>query len=122
MKDPRRDIGKRGERLAERYLKRRGLRTVERNLRRRSGEIDLLMRDGEELVVVEVRTLTREGGIDASDRIPPGKRRQVARVARELLAGLDDPPPPVRFDVCIVLLEPKPRVTHIPDAFRVDKL
>lgn len=98
------------------------MRPVERNLRRREGELDLLLRDGDELVIVEVRTVTRLGELDASDRVPVSKRRQLVRVARRLLAELPDPLPPIRFDVCVVEMEPKPVVHHFPDAFRPDEV
>lgn len=47
--------GKAGEDLACRYLQERGLTLVERNYRCRCGELDLVMRDGDQLVFVEVR-------------------------------------------------------------------
>ena len=49
-------MGEAGERLAERFLKKKGYRLVERNWRRKAGEVDLLMQDGEVLVVVEVKS------------------------------------------------------------------
>lgn len=50
------DLGARGERLAERALVGRGYVILERNWRCTEGEIDLIARDGEELVFVEVKT------------------------------------------------------------------
>jgi len=120
MSDRRVRTGRTGERLAEKYLKRRGFRTVEKNLRSRAGEIDLLMWDDETLVIVEVRTVTDAHGMDASDRVPVSKRRQLVRLARQLLAELESPIPDIRFDVCVVTLEPKPQVQHIPEAFYSD--
>lgn len=74
-------IGRRAERRAERFLKRKGLRTLTRNYTRRSGEIDLVMLDGETLVFVEVRYRgpgAWGGGLDSVDR---DKQRRLARTA-----------------------------------------
>ncbi|GBE29689.1 hypothetical protein BMS3Bbin04_00711 [bacterium BMS3Bbin04] len=121
MSDSRKALGAKGERLAEKYLKRKGFKPVSRNLRNKAGEIDLLMWDGEELVVVEVRSVQIEGSVMASERIPISKRRQVTRVAKHLLAELSDPLPVVRFDVCIVVMQPTPTVTHFVNAFSPDE-
>lgn len=56
MNDARRELGHRGERMAEAYLQQKGLRIVERNYRTARGEIDLVAWDGDVLVFVEVRT------------------------------------------------------------------
>lgn len=49
-------LGQRGERIAERHLVARGLTVVDRNWRCAQGEIDLVLRDGDETVFVEVKT------------------------------------------------------------------
>ena len=48
-------VGDEAERAAERFLIAQGLKLVERNFRTRLGEIDLIMREGESLIFVEVR-------------------------------------------------------------------
>ena len=116
-KDPRGKLGAKGERLAEKYLKSHGFKPVARNLTRKIGEIDLLMWDTEELVIVEVRTVTDSKYNDPNDRIPVSKRRQLTRVARQLESELPDPLPPIRFDVCIVTMQPEPVVHHLKHAF-----
>jgi putative endonuclease len=50
------DLGRRGEALAARHLVEGGMRVVDRNWRCALGEIDLVLRDGDELVFVEVKT------------------------------------------------------------------
>ena len=52
------ELGQRGERIAERHLVARGLTVVDRNWRCPLGEIDLVLRDGDETVFVEVKTRT----------------------------------------------------------------
>ena len=49
-------MGKWGERFVERNLQRRGMEVVERNWRCEHGELDLVVRDGDTLVVIEVKT------------------------------------------------------------------
>jgi putative endonuclease len=52
------ELGIRGERIAERHLVARGLTVIDRNWRCPQGEIDLVLRDGDETVFVEVKTRT----------------------------------------------------------------
>jgi len=122
VSDERIRLGRKGERLAEKYLKRKGFRLAQRNLRRKAGEIDLLMWDGDELVIVEVRTVREMHGMDASDRFPISKRRQLVRLAKVLLDEWEDPVPNLRFDACAVALEPHPVIQHFPNAFSPDDL
>jgi len=56
MPTPKRQLGDRGEQAATAYLEQCGYTIVTRNWRCRYGEIDLVARDGEQLVFVEVRT------------------------------------------------------------------
>lgn len=112
--------GAAGEKLAERFLKRLGFRLAARNLRRKAGEIDLLMWDGEDLVIVEVRSMRDESSVPAAQRVPASKRRQLLRLARHLLSEFTPPAPTIRFDICLVVFEPEPVVHHLPNAFRED--
>ncbi|MGA9993728.1 MAG: YraN family protein [Thiobacillaceae bacterium] len=91
-------LGKFAEGRAADHLKAQGLNLVARNVRSRFGEIDLIMRDGEVLVFVEVRSRTRSDFGSAADSVTPAKQRRIVLAAREYLArqrGL----PPCRFDV-----------------------
>ena len=94
-------LGRAGERRAERHLRRRGLRIIARNWRCSAGELDLLARDGDQLVVVEVRSSARRGGFAGAPELTvgPGKRERLARLARRWLAGSSWQPRSVRFDV-----------------------
>jgi putative endonuclease len=58
VKSYRQRVGKRGETIAEAFLHTKGLITVARNVRTPIGEIDLLLRQGDQLVFVEVKTRT----------------------------------------------------------------
>lgn len=91
-------IGKFAEGRAEAFLKSRGLTLESRNVRSRFGEIDLIMRDGEVLVFVEVRSRSRSDFGSAADSITIAKQRRIVLAAREYLARHAEPPP-CRFDV-----------------------
>ena len=92
-------LGRLGEKEAARYLKRLGYRILGRNVDLGIGEIDLLARDGDELVFVEVKTRTDDdfgGPLLAVDR---AKRHKLVQLARTYLAKHDIPDAPCRFDV-----------------------
>ena len=95
---PRQAQGHRWEQAALLYLKRRGLTMVEENFRCKGGEIDLIMRDGDTLVFVEVRQRAdcTHGGAAAS--ITPAKIRRLVRAAQFYLLRFAVTPP-CRFDV-----------------------
>ena len=82
-------------------LERHGLAILARNYRTRLGEIDLVARDGEVLVFVEVRMRTSDRYGDAAETITRVKRRRIESAARHFLAGLGREPP-CRFDVVTV--------------------
>ena len=108
--------GERAERLAERFLASRGMTIVERNFRRRCGELDLVARDGDTLVFVEVRTRNRPDRGDALETVGADKRRRIARVAQIYLQDRRPDARSMRFDVIGITAGV---VTHIRDAFRL---
>jgi len=96
-----RDAGIAAEALAERFLESRGLRIVLRNYRCRLGEIDLVARDGDTLVFVEVRMRgsAKFGGALAS--ITASKQRKLKAAAGLYLSRLPQTPP-CRFDAILL--------------------
>lgn len=76
-----RTLGQQAERLACRYLEKRGLRLITRNFHCRVGELDLVMRDGDTLVFVEVRyrRSARFGG--AAESVNPHKQTKLTACA-----------------------------------------
>lgn len=110
--------GREAEALAARHLERRGLRVIERNFRIRGGEIDLICRDGQTLVFVEVRLRSRQDFGGAGESITAAKRRRIVLAARHYLARRPDAE--CRFD-CVLLsrLEEK-AVEWIRNAFSAD--
>lgn len=93
--------GARAEALAAEFLTARGLVVVERNWRRRCGELDLVARDGETLVFVEVRLRTRADFGGAAASITATKRARLVAAAGQYLAGLDRTPA-CRFDAVLL--------------------
>jgi len=113
------DIGEYGEELACRELERRGYAILARRYRTRLGEIDIVAKDGEVLVFVEVKTRsgTRFGGPLAA--ITWDKQRRITRMALDYLAHNRTGGAPCRFDVVAVLTESEglPRIEVVANAF-----
>ncbi len=93
--------GRHAEDVAATFLQQRGLKLVARNYRCRFGEIDLIARDGDTLVFVEVRMRSGSGYGGAAASITAGKRAKLTRAARHYLAGRSRLPP-CRFDALLV--------------------
>jgi putative endonuclease len=99
-KTPRRAIGDRFEGAARSYLEARGLRFVRANFLCRLGELDLVMRDGEVLVFVEVRYRRSSAYGGALGSITARKQQRIVRAAQVWLrANPWDARRPCRFDV-----------------------
>ena len=121
MTQARISLGKQGEDLACREIRRRGYALLARRYRTRWGEIDIVARDGDTLVFIEVKTRrgTRFGGPVAAVNFR--KQRRLINMARSYLMGIQGPEPPCRFDVVGVTLasgEP-PAVEVLVNAFGV---
>src|ERR1700704_7140782 len=113
-------LGTRGEILACRFLRRNGYKVLHRNFRGRTGgEIDIVCRDKDTLVFVEVKTRTREDFGRPFDSVDRDKQRRIARGGLAWLRLLDDPDILFRFDVVeVIIAEGKqPRFELIRNAF-----
>src|ERR1044072_196910 len=113
-----------GEMLACRYLKRNGYKILFRNFRGRTGgEIDVVCRDNDTLVFVEVKTRRREDFGRPVEAIDRQKRKRISRGALAWLRMLDNPDILFRFDVVEVVIadDAKPRVELIRNAFPLSK-
>ena len=97
------DLGRRGERLAENHLLARGYRLVERNWRCRQGEIDLVVRDGDALVFVEVKTRSSTAFGHPFEAITPVKLARLRRLAHEWCAAHPAERGRIRIDAVAVL-------------------
>jgi putative endonuclease len=109
--------GKRAEDRAAAHLRAQGYRIVERNFRCRAGELDIVARDGDTLVFVEVRSRARGHRGDALETVTRAKQTQLIRVARVYLAMQRPAFRSCRFDVVGITAG---AITLIRDAFRAD--
>ena len=113
-------LGRRAEDLALEHLQGAGLVPVERNARAGRGEIDLILRDGDTLVFVEVRA--RAGGalVTAAESLSARKCAKVRETATRLLAARPEwQALYCRFDVIAVTATTgrQPKIDWLPDAF-----
>lgn len=109
--------GERGEQLACQWLEAKGYSILHRNWRHGHCEIDIVARDRDFLVVVEVKTRSSARWIDPEAAIGPEKRRNLMRAADELVHSIPDDLE-LRFDVVsITHTATGPEILHIPDAF-----
>jgi len=111
--------GAAGERAAAQYLKRKGLKVLLRNVRVGPGEIDLVCRQGETLVIVEVKTRQADALERPSEAVDRRKRRVLIAATDAYLKELGNPEIYVRFDVVEVMLDEDEVVDMewIPSAF-----
>ncbi len=113
-------LGQKAEDIAVEFLRAQGLKILARNFRRRLGELDIVAREGDTLVIVEVRMRTddRYGGAAAS--VDPRKQRRLIRAAAQLLQQRSDLARlPARFDVVTVseVGRNRPRIEWLRHAF-----
>ena len=102
MTQHRQELGKNGENLAVSELRRRGYAILDRRYRTRHGEIDIVARDGDTVVFVEVKVRTSpEFGL-AADAVTPFKQRRLAAMAVDYLARRRLTDRPCRFDVVAI--------------------
>ena len=98
---PKQQQGRAGEQAALAYLQRQGLKLVEANFSCGGGEIDLIMRDGDTLVFVEVRERADADHGGAAASIGPMKVRRIVHAAETYLQRFDDVPA-CRIDVIAI--------------------
>lgn len=114
--------GQAGETLACRHLESRGLLVLARNFRCRSGEVDVIARDGDTTVFVEVKERAGVTHGEACEAVTPGKRRRIVRAARIYAASRGLSESPLRFDVVSIdwMDDGRPRIRHDASAFDAD--
>ena len=115
--------GELGERAAKKHLKRQGLKFLTANFRSPRGEIDLIFRDGDCLVFVEVKTRSSEEWTRPAAAVNAERRRRLTRAALDYLRLLRNPPVKVRFDIVEVLLQDGAvrEVRHLPNTFAMER-
>jgi putative endonuclease len=120
--DYRVSLGKLGEELACTALQRGGYAIVARRYRTRCGEIDVIARDGDTIVFVEVKAKAGQECGTAREAVTRRKRRQVIAMANDYLSRHGVSAGALRFDVVAVTMLPgqPPLVDIIQNAFTLD--
>jgi len=95
-------LGRRGERAAEKYLKRNGYRIVARNFRAAGAEIDLVAMDGETLVFVEVKTRRSRDAGAPEEAVDKRKQMRMRRAAEAFSVRYRVGEKDLRFDIVAV--------------------
>jgi len=113
------DIGKIGEKVAAKFLTRKGYRILERNWRIRGGEIDIVAKDNDTMVFVEVKSRTSTEYGTGEEVITSWKIKRLINAAKVYLRyrGEDYE---CRFDVISILFNERGKakeINHIQDAF-----
>src|SRR5579863_7423986 len=96
--------GELGERAAKKHLRQQGLKFLTANFRSDRGEIDLVCRDGDCLVFVEVKTRSSEDWTRPSASVDARKRRLLSQTALDYLRLIKNPEVKICFDIVEVLL------------------
>lgn len=120
-------VGRFGEQLAADHITAAGMRILARNWRCPDGELDIIARDGEQLVFVEVKTRSTTTFGDPAEAMTPAKIARIHRLAVRWLAEQRESGPAgeldgwsaLRFDLVAIvrLCEDGPRVRHLRGAF-----
>jgi putative endonuclease len=107
------DIGRRGEELAKKFLKKQGFRILESNYRCPEGEIDIVAQDKDCLVFTEVRTRTGFEFGPPEESVTQAKKRRMIATAYHYRQTHDNPPTSWRIDFVAVELNQKGKPSRI---------
>lgn len=113
------DLGKAGEEIALKFLKRKKYRIAARGFRLFRGEIDVIALDKKTLVFIEVKTRTSTKFGLPEEAVSPSKQKQIRKIAQGYLAFHDLQDTECRFDVLSVVFDGAKgfSVNHIKNAF-----
>ena len=110
-----------GERAAKTHLRKLGLKFLTANYRSPRGEIDLVFRERDCLVFVEVKTRSSEDWVRPAAAVNARKRRLLSQCGLDYLKLLQHPEVKIRFDIVEVLLSDGEvrEVRHLPNTFQL---
>ncbi len=116
-------VGGRGEAAAVAYLEKRGYAILTRNFRCPFGEVDVIAKEGETLVFVEVKVRTSEAHGVPQESVTPYKQGKIIKTAMFYTTQYGWGDIPMRFDVLAILQSGSGhRYDYIPNAFDADSL
>ena len=115
--------GELGERVAKKHLQQLGLKYLTANFRSERGEIDLIFRDDDCLVFVEVKTRSSEEWSRPAAAVDARKKRLISQTALDYLRLLKNPQVKIRFDIVEVLLRDGAvrEIRHLPNTFPMSR-
>jgi putative endonuclease len=111
--------GRKGEDIAHRFLKKNGFHILARRYRLAdgSGEVDIIAREGDSIVFVEVKTRLTSSFGGPERALGSQKERNIVRTARSYLLKVGAEWSQARFDIVTVVVANPPVITHYRDAF-----
>ena len=120
-KNDNKSVGVRGEEIAVAYLRGERFTIIERNYRCKSGEVDIVARDGKTIVFVEVKARRNLSYGPPQLAVTPFKQRQISKAALTWLAQHRQHDVGARFDVIAILMPEGavPVIEHIRNAFEL---
>jgi putative endonuclease len=114
------ELGNKGESFARQHLEGKGYKILETNWRHGNAEIDIIAKDGDTLVFVEVKTRGKAVAEKPQEAVGQKKRQLMVRAANAYTVKIQHDWE-IRFDVvAIVYYQNPPKIEHIEDAFFPD--
>lgn len=113
-------LGRQGEDVAVRFLRKQGFTIIERNVKLGHYEIDIIAREGDTVAFVEVKTRRNDDFADPEANVTSVKEQHIRRAAHRYMERHDDGRTYYRYDIVSVVLPEagRPRITLIRDAFQ----
>ncbi|BAO54959.1 YraN family protein [Nonlabens marinus] len=112
------DLGTAGEELAVAHLLKSGYQILARNYVYLKGEIDVIARMGNTVVIVEVKTRSTPDFGDPQDFLKPGQIKRLVDTSDHFVHELEDVDVEVRFDIIAIIKNKRgTQVEHLKDAF-----
>lgn len=107
-------VWKEGEYQAKRFLLKQNYKILHTNFRTNIGEIDIVAKDGQTIVFVEVKAKSSDKFMLPREMVTPQKQYKILKVAQQYLKRYDLFSQPCRFDVIEVIGD---EITHLKNAF-----
>lgn len=106
------NLGQQGEQIVESYLSDKGYMLLERNFLKRSGEIDLIFQDNDEIVFIEVKTRRTKTFGRPEEAVDGRKIKKIEKTALEWLKKNKKLDSLWRIDIIALELEGESKITH----------
>lgn len=104
-------LGDKGEKIACRELKKRGYKILKKNYRNKLGEIDIVAKDGDVLVFIEVKTRSSDEYGTAAEAVDVSKQKRIRKIAASFLLQYKVENVPCRFDVVCINMQQANKIT-----------